>query len=90
MHLASGRLPMKIMSSTSIRGSASAFSLEKRFKDRAKEGATYRAVSKARVKFFLLSSLLSVLRMTSSHLKASGKKEWVRAQKALPSAQLEE
>ena len=90
MHLASGRLPMKIMSSTSIRGSASAFSLEKRFKDRAKEGATYRAVSKARVKFFLLSSLLSVLRMTSSHLKASGKKEWVSAQKALPSAQLEE
>ena len=30
MHFASGRLPIKIMSSTSIKGSASAFSLERR------------------------------------------------------------
>jgi hypothetical protein len=51
---------------------------------------SYSAVSKAREKFFLLSSLLSVLRITSSHLNASGKKEWVSAQNALPSAQLEE
>lgn len=32
MHFASGRLPIKIMSSTSIKGSASAFSLEKTVK----------------------------------------------------------